>query len=42
MAISETMEISDTESTLDKLLLEHADNNDRLGFVRKVYAILAT
>merc|ERR1719491_139568 len=30
------------EGEPDKFLLEHADNEDRLGFVKKVYAILAT
>ena len=30
------------EGEPDKFLLEHADNDDRLGFVKKVYAILAT
>lgn len=34
--------VSSIDQNREKRLLEHADNDDRLGFVKKVYAILST
>ena len=34
--------VSSNDQNREKRLLEHADNDDRLGFVKKVYAILST
>ena len=34
--------VASNDQNREKRLLEHADNDDRLGFVKKVYAILST